>query len=175
MQPIKQILHRYISITVLIQMICSHRIHSSLIHTARLTGGALVQIDGPRLVASFPFISSNSAVALLRIATACLFMAHALVRIANGTIPRFGQFMESVGFPNGLLWVWAITLVEIIAGTLMIAGRFVRWAALALFGIAAGGIVLIHRNAGWFVGEHGTGGQRIQRCSDCDAVNGCGG
>jgi putative oxidoreductase len=106
----------------------------------------------------FPFLSARHALLLLRVVTAALFMAHAAVRIADGTIPRFGGFLESKGFPAGVAWVWAITITELVAGTLLIAGRYVRWAASALFAIAAVGIVLIHRHLGWFVGEHGTGG-----------------
>ncbi len=98
------------------------------------------------------------ALLLARIATAGLFMAHAAVRIANGTIPQFGQFMTAQGFPAGEAVVWAITITELIAGTLIIFDRFVRVSAAALLAIAVGGIVLIHRHNGWFVGEHGSGG-----------------
>lgn len=107
---------------------------------------------------AYPFISLAQALMLVRIVTAILFMAHAAVRIANGTIPQFGKFMASVGFPAGEAVVWTITIVELIAGTLLILNRYVRVAATALFAIAATGIVLIHRHLGWFVGEHGTGG-----------------
>jgi putative oxidoreductase len=41
------------------------------------------------------------ALIVARIVTALLFAIHAVVRIANGTIPRFGVFMETFGFPNG--------------------------------------------------------------------------
>ena len=95
---------------------------------------------------------------IARVATAGLFMAHAVVRIAYGTIPQFGLFMEAKGFPAGEALVWAITLTELVAGVLLIIGRFVRPAAAALLAIAVGGIVLIHRHFGWFVGEHGSGG-----------------
>ncbi|WP_428628091.1 DoxX family protein [Sphingopyxis sp.] len=95
---------------------------------------------------------------LARVATAGFFMIHAISRIIYGTIPQFGQFMESLRFPAGEVLVWAITLTELVAGTLIILGRFVRPAAAALMAIAVGGIVLIHRHFGWFVGEHGTGG-----------------
>ena len=112
----------------------------------------------------FPFLSLARSLDVLRIGTAGLFMAHAIVRIANGTIPRFADYLRALGFPQPLLWVWAITLVEIIGGSLMIAGIRVRWMALGLFAIAAGGIVLIHAKAGWFVGEHGTGGSEYSVC-----------
>ncbi|HEV7342464.1 MAG TPA: DoxX family protein [Sphingopyxis sp.] len=111
-------------------------------------------------IARFPSSSrlTRPTILFARVMTAGLFMAHAVVRVANGTIPRFGQFMEGQGFPAGEALVWAITLTELVAGFLMIVGRFVRPAAAALLAIAVGGIVLIHRHAGWFVGEHGTGG-----------------
>lgn len=107
---------------------------------------------------TYPFISLRQALTVARIVTAVLFMAHAVVRIVNGSIPQFGKFMSSVGFPQGEAVVWAITVVEIVAGTMLILNRYVRIAATALFAIAATGIVLIHRHIGWFVGEHGTGG-----------------
>lgn len=110
------------------------------------------------MMKAYPFISLAQALMLVRIVTALLFMAHAAVRIANGTIPQFGKFMASVGFPAGEAVVWTITIVELIAGTLLIINRYVRVAATALFAIAATGIALIHRHLGWFVGEHGTGG-----------------
>ncbi len=110
------------------------------------------------MLKAYPFISLAQALVLARIVTALLFMAHAVVRIANGSIPQFGKFMSSVGFPQGQGVVWAITIVELVAGTLLILNRQARYAATALFAIVATGIVLIHRHIGWFVGEHGTGG-----------------
>jgi putative oxidoreductase len=109
-------------------------------------------------LAAFPFLSLPTALWLLRVGTAGLFVAHAVVRIVLHTIPQFGIFMERQGFVPGVAWVWAITVLELACGTAMILGRGVRWAALGLFAIAGGGIVLIHRHFGWFVGEHGTGG-----------------
>lgn len=110
------------------------------------------------MLKSYPFISLPQALALARIVTALLFMAHAVVRITTNTIPQFAKFMSSVGFPQPEAVVWAITIVELVAGALLILNRQVRYAATALFAIAATGILLIHRNNGWFVGEHGTGG-----------------
>lgn len=103
-------------------------------------------------------LSLRHALMMLRIVTALLFMAHAAVRIVHGTIPQFGAFMESFGFPEGEVLVWAITLAELVAGAAMIANRYVTQAAATLIMIAATGILLIHRHFGWFVGEHGTGG-----------------
>jgi putative oxidoreductase len=51
-----------------------------------------------------------------------------------------------------------ITISELVAATMIVTGFAVRYAAGALLCIAVGGIILIHRNFGWFVGEHATGG-----------------
>lgn len=111
-----------------------------------------------KFAAGFPWLTLAQAFWIARIATAVFFMAHAVGRIVLGTIPQFGQFMESAGLPAGVVVVWAITIVELLAGLALIFRRGVRWAAVLLFAIVAGGIVLIHARLGWFVGEHGTGG-----------------
>lgn len=111
-----------------------------------------------KFAAGLPWLTLAQAFWIARIATAVFFMAHAVGRIVLGTIPQFGQFMETAGFPAGAVVVWAITIVELLAGLALIFRRWVRWAAVLLFAIVAGGIVLIHARLGWFVGEHGTGG-----------------
>jgi putative oxidoreductase len=113
---------------------------------------------------SYPFISLPHALIMLRVSVAILYMAHATVRIVGGSLAQFGDFMEQAGFSHGIAWVWAITLYELIAGTLMALGRQVKWAATGLFTIAAVGVVIIHRHFGWFVGEHGTGGSEYSVC-----------
>ncbi len=103
-------------------------------------------------------LNLQAALLLLRIVTPALFIAHAGARIVKGTIPQFGQFMESAGFVPGTAWVWGITITELVAGAAVLIGWRVRWAVVPLLAIALGGIVLIHARIGWFVGEHGTGG-----------------
>ncbi len=107
---------------------------------------------------AYPFVSLPVALVVLRVAVAVFFMAHAAVRIVNGSIPGFGGFLENRGFPYGVAIVWAVTSYELAAGLLMALGWRARWMATGLFIVAAMGIVLIHRHLGWFVGEHGTGG-----------------
>ncbi|MGL4232848.1 MAG: DoxX family protein [Casimicrobium sp.] len=115
-------------------------------------------MDVQRIRASYPFVSLSTALTVLRIAVAVFFMAHAIVRIMNGTIPRFGAFLETQGWPMGVALVWMISIYEIVAGSCLIFNRGVRWWASGLAFIAAMGIVIIHAKLGWFVGEHGTGG-----------------
>lgn len=106
----------------------------------------------------FPFLTLPQALVALRVTTAVMFMAHALVRILNGTIPRFADFLSDRGFVFSLAFVWALTVFELLGGAAMIIGKHTRWVAAGFMAIAAGGIVIIHAAQGWFVGEHGTGG-----------------
>lgn len=111
-----------------------------------------------RLFHAFPYLSLAQALVVLRVATAIFFMAHAVVRIANGTIPQFAGYLAARGWPLATAIVWAITACEIVSGIALIVGRCVRLATSGLLFIAVMGIVIIHAQLGWFVGEHGTGG-----------------
>jgi putative oxidoreductase len=117
-----------------------------------------------QLISRFPYLSLQQALLIMRVAVAVFFMAHAAVRLASGTIPQFASFLGSKGWPAPLLIVYLITAYELIAGTLMALGRWVRWCAAGLFFIAFMGIVIIHAARGWFVGEHGTGGMEYSLC-----------
>lgn len=106
----------------------------------------------------YPYLSQAHALVVLRATIALLFMAHAVVRLVNGSVAQFAAFLEAAGFPAGTVWVLAISAYEIVAGLMIAIGVGVRWWCGGLFAIAAIGIVLIHARLGWFVGEHGTGG-----------------
>jgi len=106
----------------------------------------------------FPFFTLAQAVGLLRVCIAGLLMAHAAMRLLNGTIPRFAEFLNGKGLVMGTQLVWLITALELAGGTLMLLNRGTKWVALLFFLLIGAGIVLIHAANGWFVGEHGTGG-----------------
>ncbi|MBL8310739.1 MAG: DoxX family protein [Burkholderiales bacterium] len=106
----------------------------------------------------FPYLSLHTAMQTLRVTIALLFMAHAGVRVANGSIAQFASFLEARGWPGSLLIVLAVTVWELVAGVLLILNRYLGLACGGLALIAFMGIVIIHARQGWFVGEHGTGG-----------------
>jgi len=107
---------------------------------------------------SFPFITAHQSLVLLRVSTAFIFLAHAIVRLFNGTIPRFGGYLDGKGLFIGTPLVWAITIFEIMGGLLLALGYYSKWLSAAFIVILVVGILLIHASAGWFVGEHGSGG-----------------
>ena len=99
------------------------------------------------------------SITILRIAIAIIFLAHAVTRIfLPGSFDQFAQFFESKGWPLGKWWVVAITAFEIGGSILLLIPLWVKWIAAGLIGILLTGILLIHLQLGWFVGEHGTGG-----------------
>lgn len=106
----------------------------------------------------FPFINLQQSLLLLRISLAGIFMAHAIVRIIGGTIERFSDFLGTKGFPMAIAIVWLITIYEIVGGLLILFGKFLRWLSLGFILLLLMGILIIHANNGWFVGEHGSGG-----------------
>ncbi len=106
----------------------------------------------------FPFLTVPQTLTVLRVTTALIFVAHAVVRITDSTIEQFGNFLNDRGFVIGTLIVWILTAFEIIGGLLMALGIFTRWLALGFIMIITIGIIIIHAANGWFVGEHGTGG-----------------
>lgn len=107
---------------------------------------------------NFPFISQTQSLVLLRVSLAGIFMAHAIVRLINGTIPQFGGFLDTKGLLYGVAIVWIITVFEILGGVLMALGYFIKWLSLGFIFMLVVGIVIIHYDLGWFVGEHGSGG-----------------
>ncbi len=98
------------------------------------------------------------ALVLLRVSVAGLFMAHAAVRVANGSIAQFGAFLAEKGLAPGVPIVWAITAFELLGGALMALGYFTKWLAGGFLILITVGVVLIHARLGWFLGEHGVGG-----------------
>lgn len=107
---------------------------------------------------AFPFLSPGRSVIVLRFSMALIFLLHAVVRIFNGTIPRFAAFLTAKGMPLGKPWVIAITVFEIVGSVLLVMNFFTRRVAACFIFLLLMGIILIHFSNGWFVGEHGSGG-----------------
>ena len=106
----------------------------------------------------YPFLKLAHSIVVLRITVSCIFLAHAITRVATNTIIQFGDFLEIKGLPFGIAIVWGITIFEILGAILLMLGFFKKWIALGLIVMLTIGMGLIHINFGWFNGEFGTGG-----------------
>lgn len=98
------------------------------------------------------------SIALLRVAMGMVFMSHALLRISEGSVLDFGDFLISKGFPAGSALAWAVTVFELLGGLCMLARRFVQWFCAGEIIILLTGILLVHAPNGWFVVGHSLNG-----------------
>ena len=80
-----------------------------------------------------------------------IFLLHAGVRIYNNTLPGFGEFLDSKGFPFGFYMAWTVTLFELVGGVMMFLRYFVRVFCVGEIIILITGIVTVHAENGWFV------------------------
>jgi putative oxidoreductase len=108
----------------------------------------------------FPFFPTSTYLAALRVLLGGYMVAHGVTRIYQGTVDNFGGFFASLGLsPSiGLALAWAITINEIVAGTALAAGRFVRVISAVFAFEHLMGIILVHAPRGWFTVGHGVGG-----------------
>jgi putative oxidoreductase len=83
---------------------------------------------------------------------------HGSYRLFAGGVVPFGEFLSANHMPAGVAVAWLLTVVEIVGGVLLAAGRFVRplccWFVLELLA----GIALVHFREGWFVVGGGRNG-----------------
>ena len=98
------------------------------------------------------------AIAIVRAAAASTMIIHGTYRVFDGGVVPFGEFLSANHVPAGVAVAWLLTVVEIVGGVLLAAGRFVRplcyWFVLELLA----GIVLVHFREGWFVVGGGRNG-----------------
>jgi putative oxidoreductase len=94
------------------------------------------------------------AALVLRAALGAVFIAHALLKLLVFTLPGTAQFFAAHGFPG---WTaYPVFVMELIGGTLLIAGVYTRVVALALLPILAGAIT-VHWPNGWSFAAAGGG------------------
>lgn len=106
----------------------------------------------------YPFLNSSQWLLVIRIVTALLLVAHGFIRVYEGTVNEFGEFLATNGFPVAIFLAWGITAFEIIGGLMMAAGIFRKVIATVFVFELLMGIILVHASRGWFVVGHSTGG-----------------
>ncbi len=106
----------------------------------------------------FPFLTTSQWLTVLRAVLGLYMVAHGAMRAYEGTVDDFGGFLGGKGFPAGVAVAWAITAFEIVGGSVLAFGRWIRPVA-ALFAMEhLFGIVLVHAPIGWFTVGHQSGG-----------------
>jgi len=103
---------------------------------------------------------TEMALSAVRIGVAFLIFIHGAFRASHWDpyVTGFGQWLSSIGFPEGFYWGVAVTVYELVAPLLILARRFVTLACLGHIVIVALGAVLVHYPDGWFVVGAGRNG-----------------
>jgi putative oxidoreductase len=89
---------------------------------------------------------SQYAALVLRLSLGVLFIAHGLLKVLVFTLPGTAQFFGSVGFYGWL--AYPVVLMEIVGGTLLIAGVATRYLSLLFLPILIGAL-WVHAGNGW--------------------------
>ena len=101
---------------------------------------------------------SHYTIIILRAVMGIIFITHGIARLYYGSVPDFGNYLNSQGLLIGIPIAWVITLGEIISGSLLAFGIKVRYCVVFHAIIIASGLVMVHLPNGWFVVGHGSGG-----------------
>lgn len=103
-------------------------------------------------------MANRIALVGLRAVVAILLVIHGSARIGLGLVDDFGLFFQELGVPFAIGLAWAITVLEIVGGTLLAIGFRARVLALYFAAQLAAGVVLVHAAEGWFVVGAGRNG-----------------
>lgn len=101
---------------------------------------------------------AHRALTSLRLVVGALIIIHGVARLWLGIVDDFGVFLTAVGFPLGGAIAWFLTLVEIVGGLSLAAGKFIRVLAIYFVAQLTMGIILVHAQEGWFVVGAGRNG-----------------
>jgi putative oxidoreductase len=106
------------------------------------------------------------ALDVVRVAVALIQVVHPLHGLWSGgrwgaDVTGFGLYLGSLGLPFGVALAWGVILTQLLACVALLARRLVVPACLALMGILASGIALLHVHEGWFVVGAGRNGMEF--------------
>ena len=101
---------------------------------------------------------SHHAPTLLRLGLGAVFLAHSYAKLAIFTLPGTIAFFEGHGLPG---WtVYPVLATELLGGLCLVAGVYVRLAALALIPVMVGALVP-HVANGWMFTNPGGGWEYV--------------
>ena len=92
----------------------------------------------------------STSIGLLRMVMGIIFILHACARLYDQSVPGFGEFLNSKGFPAGVSLAWAVTIFELVGGFSMFFRFAVKIFCVIEIIILLTGIFLVHSPNGWF-------------------------
>lgn len=98
-----------------------------------------------------------AGLAILRIAVGVIFLTHGIPKLLGG-VPGTADFLGQLGIPAPTIAAWAVTLLEVGGGLLLVLGVLVVPVAILFIIHMSVGILLVHLPQGWYVVGPGQGG-----------------
>jgi putative oxidoreductase len=95
-------------------------------------------------------LQPSTSIGILRMLMGIIFILHACARLYEQSVPGFGEFIESKGFPAGFYFAWAVTIFELVGGFSMFFRFAVKIFCVIEIIILFTGIFLVHLPNGWF-------------------------
>lgn len=93
-----------------------------------------------------------------RVVVGAMMFFHGLDKLNSG-VSSFADFLASEGVPLATVAAWAVTLLELVGGLMLVVGLLARLVALLLTLELIGAIVLVTAQVG-LIGEDATGYER---------------
>lgn len=97
----------------------------------------------------------DTGIAIVRIITGIIFMAHGAQKLFGFGIAGTTGFFTQVGAPMPGLTAPLVTGLELLGGLALVVGLLTRLAALGLAFDVLGAILLVHLKNGFFAGDNG--------------------
>lgn len=95
-------------------------------------------------------LQPSTSIGILRMLMGIIFILHACARLYEQSIPGFGDFIESKGFPAGVYLAWVVTIFELVGGIAMFLRFAVKIFCIIEIIILLTGVFLVHLPNGWF-------------------------
>ena len=95
-------------------------------------------------------LQPSTSIGILRMLMGIIFILHACSRLYEQSVPGFGEFIQSKGFPAGFYVAWAVTIFELVGGFSMFFRFAVKIFCVIEIIILLTGIFLVHLPNGWF-------------------------
>jgi len=106
--------------------------------------------------------SINLALLVLRVTVGAVMLAHGINHIfGGGKIAGTGRWFASLGMRPGWLHAWLASVMEVVAGGLLVLGLLTPLAAAAVVGVMLVAWLINHRGNGFFIFRPGEGWEYV--------------
>jgi putative oxidoreductase len=102
---------------------------------------------------------ARGGIDIVRVGVALIIFMHPLHGFSHlQNIPRFGEYLSSLGYPFGLALAWLVLITQTLCSLALLANRLIIPACIGHMLVIFFGIIHVHAQYGWYVVGPGQGG-----------------